>query len=264
MAEDVPTTGLPEPGHNWDFFLAHAGPDLNVARRLKRGLEPPAKAFLDDDNLTPGDAFDLALAEAQQASLISVVIISPNTQAAYYQREEIAAAIQMAREDPHTHRVVPIFLDATQLSSRQMPYGLRLRHGLKVPATGDLGETSQRLLKTLAEMKKFEAKKVVEVEKQKTAIQRIEGGAKSDVLAGLTEVTKFVRPLWMTLLILFVLMTVLLVVSLLLPGLGRDERMLAVTVLGGFCAALLACLLGLTALSLKHAQRIAEGNINGG
>ena len=143
MSADVATPESLPTAYDWDFFLAHAGPDLKIAKDLKRGLEPPAKAFLDDDNLTPGDSFDVALAAAQQSSLISVVIVSLHTEDAYYQREEIAAAIQMAREDPHTHRVVPVFLNDPNLSARQIPYGLRLRHGLKVQNRRFV-ETSQR------------------------------------------------------------------------------------------------------------------------
>lgn len=264
MADDLNAPAAPDSEFEWDFFLAHAGPDLQIAKKLKQRLEPPAKAFLDDDNLLPGDSFDVVLPAAQRSSLISVVIVSPNSENAYYEREEIAAAIQMAREDPHTHRVVPLVIDAKKLSSRQIPYGLTLKHRIDVPENGEMSGPSQRLLKTLAVMKKYHAKKDIEITNQTTAISKIVDGGNAEVLEGLKEVTKFVRPLLKTLLGLFVLVVLLLIVSLMLPGLLREERVLAAEVLGGVGAVLLASMLGLVALSLTHAQRIAEGGINGG
>lgn len=262
MADDPAKEQEPQTGYDWDFFLAHAGSDIDLARDLKRELEPPARAFLDQDDLTPGDDFDLALSAAQQSSLISVVIVSPNTQKAYYQREEIAAAIQMAREDPHTHRVVPVIINDKQMSADAIPYGLRLKHSLRVPDSGDLSESGQRLLKTLGVMKRYEQKKFDVVAEQRAAIPKITGGDK-DPLAGLIEVTRFVRPLLKTLLGLFILVVALLVACLLLPYFS-DVRILLAAVLGSLGALLLASILWLTARSLNYAQQIAQGRINGG
>lgn len=247
---------------DWDFFLAHAGPDLDIARSLKRALDPPAKAFLDEENLALGDDFDLELAEAQQSALISVVIVSPNTERAYYEREEIAAAIQMAREDPHTHRVVPVFFSKNQIASREIPYGLRLKHSLRVPDSGDLTEAGKRLLETLTLMKRFEAKKDDVIADQRAAIPKITSGT-ADSLAGLAEITRFVRPLLKTLLVLFVLVMASLIACLLLPYFA-DVRPLLATVFGSLCALLLASILWLTARSFSYAQQIAQGRINGG
>jgi len=254
---------IPEPSNTfeWDFFLAHAGPDLDIARTLKRALEPPAKAFLDDEDLVLGDDFDSELAEAQQSSLISIVIVSPHTEQAYYQREEIAAAIQMSRDDPHTHRVVPLFFNQDQIGSRQIPYGLRLKHSLRVAGSGDLTEAGKRLLETLSLMKHYEAKKADVVAGQRAAITKITGDG--NTLAGIAEVTRFVRPLLKTLLILFVIAVGLLMASLLLPYFA-DVRALLATVLGSLCALLLASMLWLTARSFNYAQQIAQGRINGG
>ncbi len=250
--------------YGWDFFLAHAGPDLEVARGLKEKLEPPARAFLDAVNINLGDDWDQSLSEAQRASLISVVILSPNTTRAYYQREEIAAAIQMAREDPDSHRVVPVFVGAKQLTPAEIPYGLRLKHGLSVRDPGDFPAACERLLETLRMMKHYEVKKEAVVAQYQKAIPRITGDdASAGRLAGLGEVTRFVRPLLWTLLVLFILMAALLVVCLLLPAFA-DVRGLLAAAFGGMCALLLAAMLWLVARSLKHAQQIALGRINGG
>lgn len=259
---DKTTSQEPSGTFNWDFFLAHAGPDLDIARNLKRALDPPAKAFLDDDNLVLGDDFDQELAEAQQSSLISIVIVSPHTEQAYYQREEIASAIQMSREDPHTHRVVPVFFNQEQIPSREIPYGLRLKHSLRVPDSGDLTEAGKRLLDTLTQMKDYEVRKADVVAGQRAAIPKITGG-NVNALAGVAELTRFVHPLLKTLLVLFVLVVGLLIAGLLLPYFA-DVRALLATVFGSLCALLLAAMLWLTARSFSYAQQIALGRINGG
>jgi hypothetical protein len=218
--------------------------------------------FLDDENLLPGDDFDKVLAAAQRSSLISVVIVSPNTESAYYQREEIAAALQMAREDPRTHRVVPIYLNGKRIPSGAIPYGLRLKHSLYVPESGDITEVEQRLLRTLQAMKHYEAKKVQVVAEQREAITKItDSGSNQERLAGFNEVTKFVRPLLNALIALFVLMAALIVGCVWMPP---DVRGLLATVFGGLCAFLLAAIMWLSARSLSYAQQIAQGHINGG
>jgi len=69
------------------------------------------------------------------------VLVSAKTEEAYYQREEVAAAIDLARKDPDTHRVVPVYLDAA--SAHSLPYGLRIKHGIpgedatRLQAAGD-------------------------------------------------------------------------------------------------------------------------------
>ena len=260
--ESAATQGL-RTAYDWDFFLAHAGADLEIARSLKGNLEPPAKVFLDDDNLLPGDDFDVVLNTAQQSSLISVVLVSLNTETAYYQREEIAAAVQMAREDRHTHRVVPVYLNVKQ-TPPGVPYGLRLKHSLYVSSTDDLARAGQRLLRTLQMMQRYEEKKEEVVAAQRTALTQLTAGNnKTEVLAGFNEVTKFVRPLLKMLLIIFALMLALLAASLLLPYFAEVRALLA-AVFGSLCALLLASILWLSARSLNYAQQIAQGQLNGG
>ncbi len=262
MADETTTTEQTAPGFSWDFFLAHAGADLEVARKLQAELEPPARVFLDDSDLPLGVSWDAALAEALRSSLIHVILISPRTEKAHYEREEIAVAIQMSREDPHTRRVVPVYLDSEGVPS-VVPYGLKIKHGLTVPDSKNLTVAKERLLKTLAEIRRYEVKKEEVVAVQREAVAKITGGGNTEMLAGLNEVTRFVRPLLKTLLVLFVISTVALIASLLLP-LFEGGRGLAATVFGSLCALLLAATLWLTARSLSYAQQIAQGRINGG
>ncbi len=135
----------------WDIFIAHAGADLAPAQALFGLLDRHLKIFLDDERLRLGDNWDLELAAAQQDSLVTVVLVSRRTDAAFYQREEIAAAIQMARNDPQSHRVVPIYLDAE--SAARPPYGLTIKHGVRLEQGDDLTAIAPRLVDLVRELK---------------------------------------------------------------------------------------------------------------
>jgi hypothetical protein len=136
----------------WDLFLAHAGADKEAAETLYDLLAERAKVFLDSRCLTYGDDWDEVLSIAQSSSLITVVLISSNTDRAYYQREEIASAIQMAREDKSKHRVVPVYLDEMN-SETYVPYGLRLKHGISTPNVGGLEGVAEELSKLLRKLR---------------------------------------------------------------------------------------------------------------
>ena len=107
--------------------------------------------FLDAARLRLGDNWDQQLAAAQRDSLITVVLVSQRTEAAFYQREEIAAAIQMARANPQSHRVVPVYLDAA--SGAQPPYGLTLKHGVSLEPSSDFVGLAEQLVGLVGELK---------------------------------------------------------------------------------------------------------------
>jgi hypothetical protein len=262
MADPIAEPGQPNRSYAWDFFLAHAEPDLPIAQNLYLKLEPSAKVFLADVTLLPGDDWDVELQKAQRVSLISVIILSSNTTNAYYQREEIAAAIDMARQDPRSHRVVPLYVNEKEIPSDAIHYGLRLKHSLNVPPSGDLSDTGTRLLKTLQVMKHYEEKKPQIVATQRIAVEKIVSGrSNAEVLSGFNEVTKFVRPLLYTLIGLLVAMIVLLGASMFAPP---DIRGLMAAISASLAALLLAAILWLSARSLRYAPQIATGHINGG
>src|SRR5271154_3944454 len=110
----------------YDFFIAYAGPDRETAEQLSDLLQERSVPFLDCRVLQFGDDWDRELALAQRRSKITVVLVSSRTSDAFYEREEIAAAIALARRDPEGHRVVPVYLD----TSAEVPYGLRLKHSM--------------------------------------------------------------------------------------------------------------------------------------
>jgi hypothetical protein len=94
-----------------------------------------------------GDDWDNELVKAQKNSRITVVIVSANTDRAYYQREEIAAAIALARTSEH--RVVPIYFSSRTKPLSDIPYGLRLKHGATIKSRSDLKQVAFNILDLL-------------------------------------------------------------------------------------------------------------------
>lgn len=139
--------------YRWSFFIAHASADAEVAEALYERLAPHAATFLDkrDPGLLGAD-WDLALARAQREALISVVLVSASTEQAYYEREEIAAALALARSDGGARRVVPLYLDAAAATPGAVPYGLGLKGGLTLGPDFDLDDAAQALLALLQQL----------------------------------------------------------------------------------------------------------------
>jgi hypothetical protein len=119
--------GARNSGASYDFFVAHAGGDVRAAEELYDGLSSHARVFLDSRCLRPGDPWDVALPEAQRRSNVTVVLVSSRTDAAWYAREEVAGAIDLARR-PGGHRVVPVYLDGRPAEPEVVPYSLRRLH----------------------------------------------------------------------------------------------------------------------------------------
>lgn len=137
---------------SWDVFIAHAGPDQAIAEELHDLLGPHCRAFLDSRCLRLGDEWDQEIARAQAKATITLVLISQKTERAYYQREEIAAALEMARNGTQQHRVIPIYLDHN-VPIEGVPYGLRLKHGIRLDATTDLRLVADRVRRLLISAK---------------------------------------------------------------------------------------------------------------
>jgi hypothetical protein len=139
--------------HTWDFFIAHAGGHKASAEALYSLIANKARVFLDSKCLKPGDDWGRELTRAQRGSQITVVLVSSTTDKAYYEREEIAAALAMSRENEEGHRVVPVYMDASVARNTNIPYGLRLKHGLSVGDNGDLAPIANQLLSLLQQLR---------------------------------------------------------------------------------------------------------------
>jgi HAD superfamily phosphoserine phosphatase-like hydrolase len=143
----------PAASSTWDLFIAHAGADKAIAEQLYDFLAVGARVFLDSRCLELGDEWDARLAAAQRASLVTVVLVSSNTVKAYYEREEVAAAIALARDAGERHRVVPVYLDSDADSGEAVPYGLRLKHGLRLSNQLTLSDAARELLALLQRLR---------------------------------------------------------------------------------------------------------------
>jgi hypothetical protein len=122
-------------GEPWDFFIAHAGPDLPTAERLANALKAlGTRPFLDARKLTPGDSWPVDLKKALVASRVMVVLISPHSDEAYYQKEEVAIAIELLRAGSRSFRIVPVLLKGA--SRADLLYGLYTLHYLAEDAGG--------------------------------------------------------------------------------------------------------------------------------
>jgi hypothetical protein len=139
--------------NRWDFFIAHSGSDKSLAEELYDNLILSSKVFLDCRCLDLGDNWDVELTNAQHNSLITVVLISHNTDESYYEREEIAAAIALSRDKNRNHRVIPIYIGISEDNKYFVPYGLRLKHGINLDSNTSLSEIAIKLLSLLDKIK---------------------------------------------------------------------------------------------------------------
>jgi hypothetical protein len=142
MAESQPA--------GWDIFIAHAGQDKAIAEQLCDALEGGGhRVFLDARRLRPGDFWDRELPRALATSRVVVVLVSPHYAAAHYLRDEVADAINRARQ-AGTPRVVPVYLDGLPPPGTGAPYGLGVIHSIDVRAVGGLSAVASQIGALLA------------------------------------------------------------------------------------------------------------------
>ena len=130
----------------WDFFIAHAGKDAERAKDFYEYLSSSCRAFLDAACLNPGDNWDIDINKAQHNANTTIALISADIQSAYYAREEIATGIALERQNDQAHHVVPVYLDGMPMDITQVPYGLRLKHGIDVVQIGGLEAAANKIL----------------------------------------------------------------------------------------------------------------------
>jgi len=131
---------LPE-GKKYHVFLAHSGKDTETAAEIKRLLGEAVSVFLDCESLSPGDTWDTEIPKAQQESLTTVILISRSIELSFYQQEEVAGAIALARESEH--RVIPVYLNK---SGAPVPYGLRRLHSIYLKKERSLGAVAEKII----------------------------------------------------------------------------------------------------------------------
>ena len=133
----------------YDYFIAYASSDYARAESLYLHLAAKeARVFLDKKNLRAGDDWDESLLIAQQASSATLVLVSSNSSDAYYQREEIANAIELSRKRELKHRVIPVLLE----KNSKIPYGLRVKNMLNWFSEKELDRVCHDLLEIKQQM----------------------------------------------------------------------------------------------------------------
>lgn len=127
----------------YDVFIAHSSKDKAHARALKTALQAIGlRAFIDEDML-PGTLWDEELPRTQQASRVTVTLISDNFTDAYYAREELVAGIKLSRAKERQHSLIPIYLDGDVPA--ELPYGLQRVVGISLPGSGGWSKVARRI-----------------------------------------------------------------------------------------------------------------------
>jgi hypothetical protein len=112
-----------------DIFLIHAGPDTAIAEKLYDLLSSSHKVFLDSKCLQPGDLWPDVLQRVTKNARMSVILVSRNTDPAFYEQSEIVSAIQSFRETKR--RLVPIYVGGKPGKEIEFPYGLNVVQGIE-------------------------------------------------------------------------------------------------------------------------------------
>ena len=133
------------PPIEYEIFLAHAGTDLPFAEQLYTLLaKPDVRVFLDKRSLFPSDTWDVEIQQAQRASRMTVVLVGPKWEQAFFLRSEVQTAISLFRLDAQRHRVLSVFLPGS--GPDNAPYGLNLPQGISVASVADLPDVATQIL----------------------------------------------------------------------------------------------------------------------
>ena len=131
----------------YDFFIAYATPDRQQAEALCWFLQDNAcKVFLDVQDLRLGASWGPALREALEVSRAIVVLVSTQANDAFYQQEEIVRAIELARDKPGAHTVIPVTLEQLPQGAVRKPHGTSNLQALDATRSGGLRRVAAELV----------------------------------------------------------------------------------------------------------------------
>jgi hypothetical protein len=251
-----------KPIYDWDFFLSHAGSDLEIARKFKLALEPPNEVFLDADDIKEGAVWAQELSKALKSSFVYVFLLSRDARGSFYVGEEVNVAVSLLKANQQTRRVVPVYLNENEVPRPEdVPFGLGSLQGFALPNVTDISSAEERLRQILDYVKPREEKRAELVIAGREAVSKINSSDRGELLAGINDATKLVRPLLYTLLALLALVTVAIVGCLLITVADLGLKLI---VLGILWCLLLLFILWLTASQLSKTALIAQGQLNGG
>lgn len=146
----MPSLAEGPPDTLWDFFIAHAGEDKAAAKHLSACFDRSTTVFW-DGMLPAGVRWDERIPRQLETSAVIVLLISPHTADALYQREEIAIALDLVKRSPRQHRVVPVYLPSETWLRR--PYGLTTANEIRMTATTTFRGVTDQLMRTLEDLR---------------------------------------------------------------------------------------------------------------
>ena len=75
-----------------------------------------------------------------------MVLVSTHADDAFYQQEEIVRAIQLTRDKPRAHTVIPVILEKLPQGAVSMPYGMSGLQALDATRSGGLKRVAAELV----------------------------------------------------------------------------------------------------------------------
>jgi glycogen(starch) synthase len=100
----------------FDVFLSYASLDEAFVRRLKAALESQKlRVWLDRDEIVPGDLFPSAIELALTKSSAVAFVVSPESLASGWVKEEYNSAIALSHRNAKELRLIPVLLNSADL-----------------------------------------------------------------------------------------------------------------------------------------------------
>jgi hypothetical protein len=136
---------------NWDVFVAYSSPDRAIACEVAGSLRAYLRVFIDVDGIEIGDQWDHVLRDALETSSVVLVVVSPTSDSAFYEREELLRAIERMRRNPDDCAVVPLYVGNISPSDPRVPYGLKPLQGVSLSNTTH-EELGRKLVQRIAQI----------------------------------------------------------------------------------------------------------------
>lgn len=110
----------------WDVFLSYARDDRAHAETLYDRLNDDGRVFLDQKSIPPGDDWPEAIDDALRHAMVIAVIVTPATDRAHFQKEEVLRALDQAKI--RGARVVPVLIG--DVRGDAVPFGLSRKQAI--------------------------------------------------------------------------------------------------------------------------------------
>jgi len=135
---------------HYDLLLAHSSANKASACALYDLLLPDTRVFLAERSLQRSETWDREILAAQRVSRATVLMISPQCDAAWYLSDEVINAIVLHRASPDAHRIVPVLLGP----GATVPYSISRLPAIDAAPSGGLDGVAARLRGEVAEMRR--------------------------------------------------------------------------------------------------------------